>query len=66
MINLVNSKIYFELNKRRIYIFKVKKAKIKSKKFKDSLKHLSIKKGLYIKLKDSYAKIISGKIILLK
>ena len=57
---------YIELSKKKIYIYKIKKVKVKTKTYKKSLLYPSIKKGYYIKLKDNYAKITSGKITLIK
>tara|TARA_B100000989_G_scaffold85640_1_gene61443 strand:+ start:131 stop:952 length:822 start_codon:yes stop_codon:yes gene_type:complete len=57
---------FFEIKKKRVYIYKIQKIKITLKRYKKSLLDISIKKGIFIKLKDSYCKILSGKVLNIK
>lgn len=52
---------YFITAKKIIYIYKIKKIHISQNRYKKSLDQMTIKKGLYLKLKDGYAKILAGK-----
>ena len=52
---------YFITAKKIIYIYKIKKIHISQNRYEKSLDQMTIKKGLYLKLKDGYAKILAGK-----
>jgi methionyl-tRNA formyltransferase len=52
---------FIRLQNKIIYIYKIKKVQISLNRYRKCLEHMSVKKGLYLKLKDGYAKIISGK-----